>query len=74
MLKENVKNLELCIDICISVNQHKYVAYDEETINCYCVKNLTHKFFNELLFTKIDICGNTNLNPIRFYETGFLGN
>jgi hypothetical protein len=74
LLKQNVISIDLCIDICLSVNQHKYVAYDEESINCYCIKNLTNTFFNELLFSKIDICGNTNLNPIRFYDTGLISN
>ena len=74
LLKENIRSLDLCIDICISINQHKYVAYDEESINCYCIKNLTNTFFNQLLVSKLDICQNTNLNPVMFYDTGFISN
>ena len=66
MQRNDVRDLEFCIDICVSFNQHKYAAYNQKLKSCYCFKNLT----NDLLLGNSNCDAKNQDNIVHIYYTG----
>lgn len=55
-----------CQRVCMTMNQFRFAAYNENNRECFCLKNLTERFSLE---KKCD----PNVNNFAIYATGILG-
>lgn len=55
-----------CQNICLTLNHYRYAAYNNQTRDCYCFKNLTEKFDLEKKCDPV-------VNNFAVYSTGFWG-
>lgn len=63
---KDVVSTSRCQSVCLSLNQFRYAAYNKQTRECYCFKNLTDRFDVE---KKCD----ASVNSFAVYSTGILG-
>lgn len=63
---KNLHSLKTCINICLTLNQHKYAAYNPVSSDCICFKSISR----DLSLTTGLHCEPPNLT---IYSTGLLG-
>lgn len=66
---KNINSLETCVNLCLTINQYSYSAYDKNSLDCVCLKNLSSEIYGN--FTSE--CSNIG-KLFSIYHTGLLGN
>jgi hypothetical protein len=68
-----VKQLQSCIDVCLTQAHFKYAAFGGEDPSCVCVRYLKTGMKESLVFTIESLCKQSDESIYQIYHTGLIG-